>query len=86
MKRKREMNRKKSDDELLQGIKVRTDNILEEIETSHLEKPPNFIVLDDIELDEEEKEYLDVHFKCREFSKLENIDVNIEVTKLGIKH
>ena len=49
-------------------------------------KPPNYVVFGDIELSKNEKDYLEVHYKCREYQRQTRLDMEVDIVKLGIKH
>ena len=80
------LEKEKDATEKLHGVKVTDNEIDEEVIKLNLEKVPNYIVLGEIELSVNERKFLDVHSKCRENRKQSNVDIEIKITKMGIKH
>ena len=58
---------------------IETDNL-------KLEKVPNCIVLSEIEISDCGRKFLEVHYKCRENRKQNNVDTEVEIIKMGIKN
>ena len=64
-----------------------TDEGVEKVrEKQDLKKIDNYVILGDIVISENEKLFLSVHYKCRNRQKMSKVDIETEVTKLGIKH
>ena len=68
---------KKTIDPRWKGVKVTNQQVKEEKEARSWKKENNFIVLDDIKLDEDEKEYVNLPHKFREYDKVETLDIEL---------
>ena len=86
MLKKKNKCKKTEDEDKLGGILISDDDLYNEINRMNLVKPPNYIVLGDISLDQNERDYLQVHYKCREYQHLNRLDLEVDIIKLGIKH
>ena len=79
------MNEKQKHSEL-QGIEI-TDVGLDKIQVEqNLKKVDNYVILGDIEVSDDERDYLSIHYKCSLGKKMTDDDVEIEVAKLGVKN
>ena len=70
MKRKEEVRKEKEIVKDLKGIEIRKEKLETIAAEQKLEKVENYVVLGDIEITEVEKEFLKVHYKCRQLQKM----------------
>ena len=83
MKKKDVINNNTILEKELRGIKVNAKDLENVAVEQNLVKEPNFITLGNVELDEEEKEFLQVHYKCREKQRLRKVKIEAEIAKVG---
>ena len=86
METKKRMMTKKETKDNLRGVKITDDDLDEEVKKFDLKRTENYTVISDIQLSDSEVEFLKVHYKCRENVKLNKADIEVEVTKMGVKH
>jgi hypothetical protein len=72
--------------ERLKGILVEDDDIEREETARDKIKEPNYMVIGDVTLDQDEVAFLSVHYKCRDHVEITERDTETEAEKLATKH
>ena len=85
VRKKKFVNGKNVEDEL-QGVIVDEEKLIEKAADSNIEKVPNFVIMDGIQMDSDEIQFLNIHHKCRELQRMTNIEMEVEISKLATKH
>ena len=70
----------------LKGILIEDEDLKKEATDEGIARNSNYVVLGDIDLEESEKKFLEIHYKCRERQKVNRLDLEIEINKLQTKH
>ena len=83
---KKESHRKKEDSGRFKGILISDSELKEKAQDLNMERVLNYMVMGDIELSDVEKEFLNIHYKCRERERISKFDLEVELTKLSTKH
>ena len=70
----------------LKGVLTSSADLKKEADKLEMKKIPNYVILGDVTVTEEEKRFLDIHYKCRETQKLRKVELETEVSRLQSKH